>query len=56
MAYTKVAAFTWKKWGINLEQLKSTTTLEQFKDYEEIMHVENDYEYATMKDTAPPQK
>lgn len=48
-----VGKFTWKNYGISLHHLKYHTLPEDFLQYEEMMFIHNDYEYAHYKDTEP---
>ena len=51
-----IARYTWKEWGVSLNDLKYKTLPQQVLQYEEMMHVSRDYEYAEHKDNEPPKK
>lgn len=45
-----VSRFTWKNYGISLPELKYKTLPTDFFHYEEMMYMQNDYEFASHKD------
>ena len=56
MWFLQLGKYTWKTYGVSLPELKYQTTIEALFQYEEELHIYNDYEYANMKDTAPSQQ
>lgn len=48
-----LARYTWKTWGVSLTTLEHNTSVEQLLEYEEMMHVAGDYEYASYEDNKP---
>lgn len=51
-----LAKFTFKNYGVTLHDLKYRTLPRDLFEYEELMHIHNDYEYANYEDTKPKQR
>ena len=49
-----IAKFTWKEYGLSIQDLKFSTLPQQLLEYEEMMMIANDYEIASHEDSKPP--